>query len=382
MRAKYVIIALVLVVVGGAGIAILKFTKGNTSYTVKNPANEGALTTQRRYTQRNAPDEFYETPERRIDAGFVSPDPKMEREGLPSREKKTPEIVHETEPETPVDPKGDFLIPTPEILERMAKDAKETIAPVLPLVVQPSGKDGRPSDRIRSARWMPSHRIIPCRLVSTIETRNMQTPVIALTTGNVYHHGRLIIPANTEIHSAVGGSRDGDRVAANTSWRFVFGQGTNDPDNGKELPFSAIVLHSAVDDSTKEQELSAGFRGELHERDPDELKKLFGYTAIREGYNLAKDGLLNNQRNNGGGFQMNNVGQATDAPIDRWIDNQFQRMGDDSFFLRVSGGTAFFLYTMQPLDVGTATINNSTEPVQITTTGRTPATPPPPGTQR
>lgn len=375
MRTKYLILAVVLIAAGALGIAALKYAKPSTRYTVKNPAGEGALTTERRYHRQSAPD--YEIPERRNEMPFVPPTPRDEREGLPVRGKAPagPEVVAE-EPPVPPDPKGDFLIPTPEILERMAQDAKEKVEPVLPLVVQPVGRDGRPPDGVRSVRWLPSHRIIPCRLVSTIETRNIQSPVIALTTANVYHHGQLVIPANTEIHGAVGGARDGDRVAANNSWRFVFGQNTSDPDNGKELPFTAIVLHSAADDDTRQQELSAGFRGELHERDPDELKKLFAYTAIREGYDLAKDAALNRQRNSGGGFQLNNVGEATDAPIDRWIDNQFQRMGDDSYFLRVSGGTAFYLYTMQPLDVGKATVNHSTEPIQITTTGRTPPAPP------
>lgn len=371
MRARYIIPAILLVAAGALGIVYLKFAKPSTSYIVKSPTGEGALTTERRYHRQSAPD--YEIPERRNDLPYVPPTPKDEREGLPVRETPAagPAVVDEPPPSA--DPKGDFLIPTPDMIERMVKDAKEKIEPVLPLVIQPVGRDGRPADGARSVRWLPSYRIIPCRLVSTIETRNMQSPVIALTTSNVYHHGQLVIPSNTEIHGTVGGSRDGDRVAANSSWRFVFGQNTSDLDNGKELPFSATVLYSAVDDVTKQQELSAGFRGELKERDPDELKKLFAYTAIREGYDLAKDAALNNQRNSGGGFQMNNVGEATDAPIDRWIDNQFQRMGNDAYFLRVAGGTAFYLYTLQPLDVGKATVNNSTDPLQMNTTGRTPA---------
>lgn len=378
MRAKYIILAVVLVSVGALGIAALKYTKGKSSYTVRNQDKDGALTTERRYHRQNAPDDFYEIPQRRSETPYVPPDPKSDREALPTREKTPPkEVAKDDVPVPPVDPKGDFLIPTPEVVERLTDKAKAKVAPVLPLIVEPAGRDGRPSDEVRSARWIPSHRLIPCRLVSTIETRNMQSPVIALTTANVFHHGRLIIPANTEIHGTVGASREGDRVAANNAWRFVFGQGVNDPDNGKELPFSAVVLHSAVDDGSKQQELSAGFRGVLYERDPDELKKLFGYTALREGYNLAKDATLNRQRNTGDGLQMNNVGQATDAPIDRWIDNQFQRLGNDSYFLRVAGGTAFYLYTTQPLDVGKATINNATQPLAAsgTQTGASPTTP-------
>lgn len=379
MRAKYIIVAIVLISVGVIGIVVLKYVKGKSSYTVRNQGKDGALTTERRYHRQNAPEDFYEIPQRRNEMPYVPPDPKLDREALPVRERTPPskETAQDDEPVPPTDPQGDFLIPTPEMLERLAEDTKSKIAPALPLIVEPAGRDGRPTNEVRSARWIPSHRLIPCRLVSTIETRNMQSPVIALTTANVYHHGRLIVPANTEIHGTVGASREGDRVAANNAWRFVFGHGVNDPDNGKEMAFSAVVLHSATDDDSKQQELSAGFRGVLCERDPDELKKLFGYTALREGYNLAKDATLNRQQNTGDGLQLNNVGQATDAPIDRWIDNQFQRLGNDSYFLRVAGGTAFYLYTTQPIDVGTATINNAAQPLATTGNQAAPSAPAP-----
>lgn len=367
---------------GVAGIVVLKSMKDKSSYTVRNQGKDGALTTERRYHRQLEPDDLYQIPQRRSEIPFVPPDPKSDRDALPVQEKKpiAKKITQAGEPSTAVDPKGDFLIPTPKVVERLTEKAITKVAPVLPLIVEPAGKDGRPSDEVRSTRWIPSHRLIPCRLVSTIETRNMQSPVIALTTANVFHHGRLIIPANTEIHGTVGSTREGDRVAASNSWRFVFGQGINDPDNGKELPFSALVLHSAADDQSKQQELSAGFRGVLCERDPDELKKLFGYTVLREGYNLAKDATLNRQQNSGDGLQLNTVGQATDAPIDRWVDNQFQRLGNDSYFLRVAGGTAFYLYTMQPLDVGKATINSA--PLPIVTAGTQTATSTPPTSPR
>lgn len=341
MRTKLVIAAVVLLLIGGGAFAYFKNAQRKSQYTVLNGKPEEVLAPERRYRR----DEL---------EAYVPPEPRDERE--PLEVVLPPEPEQEIEEETePVIVEVPSLLPLPEPDFPEILEPKVEPDPIYPLEVVFEGSAKVVQKAVVSKRWAPSHRLLHCRLVTTIETRNLASPIIALTTEDLYHHGKLIIPANTEIHGTVNGERDGDRVTASDSWRFVFGPG---PDNGKELPFEALVLHRAVDSESKSQELSAGFQGRLLDRDPQELQKLFGYTAIREGYDLATAAALEELDNGDNNVRINNT-SASDAPVDRWLDRQFSRLGNDPYYLRVTGGTAFYLYTLAPLDVANAAIGAS-----------------------
>lgn len=235
--------------------------------------------------------------------------------------------------------------------EKSLKKSKKEKVVYLPLSVSSTSKLGKSKPLIQSAHWMPSHRLIPCRLVNAIETRNLVSPVIAIVTEDVMHHGKIVIPAFTEIHGTIGGTRDGNRIAGSTSWRLVFNK--DEKSNGKELSIKGLVLfRNDVDEPEKKpQEMSAGFMGKLYERNPGEFKKIIALSAFQSGVQAFKDKESSALGNEIDSSSARNAGiEALSKPADIWIERQLERLGDDPYYLHVGGGTAFYIYTQEPID--------------------------------
>ena len=55
-------------------------------------------------------------------------------------------------------------------------------------------------ESLRSVNYLPFGRLIRCELVNTVDSTNIDTPIIGLITEEVWHAGRLILPAGTEVH--------------------------------------------------------------------------------------------------------------------------------------------------------------------------------------
>src|SRR3981081_1317812 len=51
-----------------------------------------------------------------------------------------------------------------------------------------------------SKQYAPFGRLVKCQLVITVDSSELETPIIAVVTEDVNHDGRLIIPAGTEVH--------------------------------------------------------------------------------------------------------------------------------------------------------------------------------------
>jgi len=52
----------------------------------------------------------------------------------------------------------------------------------------------------RSENYLPFGRLLRCELVNTVDSTNIETPIIGLIMEDVWHDGRLIITAGTEVH--------------------------------------------------------------------------------------------------------------------------------------------------------------------------------------
>ena len=65
-----------------------------------------------------------------------------------------------------------------------------------------------------SIAYAPYGRLIPCQTVITLESSKMETPVIGLVTDDVWHNGRLVIPAGAEVHGRAALDRSRERIAA------------------------------------------------------------------------------------------------------------------------------------------------------------------------
>src|ERR1039457_1579258 len=73
--------------------------------------------------------------------------------------------------------------------------------------------------------YAPYGRLIPCELIVTVDSSSIQTPIIGLITEDIYHDGRLIIPAGTEVHGTAQADRKRERIASNGGWTLVWQTG-------------------------------------------------------------------------------------------------------------------------------------------------------------
>jgi len=71
----------------------------------------------------------------------------------------------------------------------------ESLAPISLL---PDNAAGIPEPKSLSDVFAPYGRLIACETLITVDSASMQTPIIGLTTEDIYHAGKLVIPAGTE----------------------------------------------------------------------------------------------------------------------------------------------------------------------------------------
>ena len=73
-----------------------------------------------------------------------------------------------------------------------------------------------------SSIYAPFGRLISCETVVTVDSASIQTPIVGLVTENVYHAGKLVIPAGTEVHGTAQTDRHRERIASGNSWTLVW----------------------------------------------------------------------------------------------------------------------------------------------------------------
>lgn len=225
--------------------------------------------------------------------------------------------------------------------------------------------NSKSNDKYTSNLYAPYGRLIKCELVNTVDTSNLTSPIIAIVAEDVTHDGKVIIPANTEIHGLAAKSAVRDRVGTNTNWTFVWR--TLDKDNGKEMKVKATALAStkspdgdywAIDDG------SAGIPGLVIDNRSEELLKALaaiavkgigeglkdetttsvGGDAIATGYEDTANAILGNMLEEGGDF------------VAKQILDSIEKQG---YYVRCGAGTSFYLYVMQTIDMKEAAIGNA-----------------------
>src|SRR5207249_5010053 len=124
--------------------------------------------------------------------------------------------------------------------------------------------------------YAPFGRLIPCETIITVDSASIQTPIVGLITENIYHAGKLVIPAGTEVHGTAQTDRQRERIASGGSWTLVW-QG------GEELRLSAIALDrefSGDQEGWGITDGSAGLRGRVIKSDDMAEIKLFAATFL------------------------------------------------------------------------------------------------------
>lgn len=207
-----------------------------------------------------------------------------------------------------------------------------------------------------SKNYAPFGRMIPCETVITLESSRLDTPVVALVTEDVWHGGRLIIPAGTEVHGRAAVDRTRERISASGRWVVVWRD--TSPFNGTELVLNGIALDRERDEVTGEFGLhdgSAGLRGDLVKSDNLQEIKLFAGTFLS---GLAS-GLqqLHTQNTALGDLVQVPVASGKNAALQGTADvlNAYARqiqeaIARDGFFIRIPAGKQFYLYVTETID--------------------------------
>ena len=210
----------------------------------------------------------------------------------------------------------------------------------------------------RSENYLPFGRLLRCELVNTVDSTNIETPIIGLITEDIWHDGRLIISAGTEVHGVAQKTAARERIGSERKWMLVF-------QDGRELPLSGTVLDYAPDganpDQWAETDGSAGLRGYMIASD-----KYAEAKAILAAMISAGAGAFPQMTNiisplTGGVTQVQNGGyqDAIAAGIQAGGQIYSQRLLEnfekEPYYVRVPAGTLFYLYVTQTVDIAQAT---------------------------
>jgi hypothetical protein len=218
-----------------------------------------------------------------------------------------------------------------------------------------------------SRNYAPYGRLIPCETVITLESSRLDTPVIGLITEDVWHNGRLIIPAGAEVHGRAATDRARERIAASGQWIIVWRDRTTD--NGMELALNGIALDRERDDATGEFGLrdgSAGLAGQIIKTDDFQEIKLFASTFLAGMASGLQDMQDNGSLAGAGGAGIaipqatakNAALAGTAGVLNAYAAQIAKRIEEDGFYVRVPAGKQFYIYVTQTLDKAKAARGN------------------------
>ena len=203
--------------------------------------------------------------------------------------------------------------------------------------------------------YAPFGRLIPCELIVTVDSSSIHTPIIGLVTEDIYHAGRLIIPAGTEVHGRAQTDRTRERIASGNSWTLVWR-------DGEELPLSGIALDREANPSGDGWAItdgSAGLRGRVLKSDDLAEIKLFAASFLS-----GAAGAFTDRQNTVYGSQIaptlkNAPLQGAQNVIQAYAQQIYDSIQRDGFYVRVPAGKQFYLYVTQTIDESDAAIGGT-----------------------
>ena len=229
--------------------------------------------------------------------------------------------------------------------------------------------------------FAPYGRLIKCQLVNTVDSSSFETPIIALVSENIWHDGKIIIPAGTEVHGKASALTQRNRIAAEKEWVLVWRSRTEE--NGLELPLNAIALDYNKDINSGRYSItdgSAGLRGDVIET--DEYSKLKLYAALflkgaaegvselllEEASSSDQNTLINSSQaspDNSKSNQENQIkvgiAKGAQEAADLYAKEMMDAISRDGVFIRVPAGRAFYLYVTQTIDKSKAGAGAATQ---------------------
>lgn len=222
------------------------------------------------------------------------------------------------------------------------------------IIEAPIGKK-KPKEPI-PPKLAPFGRMLKCELINTVDSDNLETPIIGIVMEPVYWNGSLIIPAGSEVHGIAITDKLRERIASGDKWNIVL-PADDDRPNGMSLRVTGVALdredlrgeekHYSITDG------SFGLRGYRIKSNNTEEIKLFASTFLG-----ALTSGLQNQVPSGnifGGEKVDNtlrdasLGGIT-AVMNRFAERIEKEIDINGFYTRVPAGKQFYLYVQQNIN--------------------------------
>jgi hypothetical protein len=243
-------------------------------------------------------------------------------------------------------------VPAPPITEKKTNE-KPPELPAISLYAESPGTEKQIEPL--SGDYAPFGRLLQCELVITVDSSSIDTPIVGLVTDDVWHNGRVIIPAGTEVHGTAKVDRVRERIASSGKWTLIW-------QTGEELTMSGLALDrekETAGDGWGITDGSAGLRGELLKSDDLAEIKLFAATFLSG----AASGLTQTQQTI---FGTQTVPSLQNAPImgaqqvlNTYAKQILDTIERDGFYVRVAAGKQFYLYVTQTIDKSKAVIGGT-----------------------
>lgn len=241
--------------------------------------------------------------------------------------------------------------PKPEPKEKKEKPRQERQA-YFPISLYTS------QDVSISSQTAPYGQLIEAKLVNTVDSINITTPIIGIVLRDIYNFDgtELVVPANTLIHGVAQNNRQRERIGANEEWTLVWQDGT-----GRELPITGIVLDQAIDHRNggwKITDGSSGLKGRVIRTDRlAELKLIAASFISGLGEGLAGQETVINGNSTITTFDgsLKSAGaKALQDAADVYAQAMLRTIQQNGIYVRVAAGTNFYVYVTQPLDTSAA----------------------------
>ena len=221
-------------------------------------------------------------------------------------------------------------------------------------------------------RFMPFGTLLKCKLVNTIDSANLETPVIAVLLEDVWQNGKKVIPANTLVHGMARAGRIRDRVTATGTWRFVW-------QDGRELAFNGVALDREYEheiDGYGITDGSAGLKGRVIAADNLQELKMLASAALSGFARGTQDRTHTALGTTITGSVSNGARGGVGEVFDLYAQRTLRDIEENGYFVRVAAGKEFYVYVLAAIDPQKASISGVK--AQLPGTGGTAAAGQPP----